>query len=108
MIKRSKGRKQRYMSVMIQCCVWEEYTNLQKQTPSEKNRPITSEYAELSGIDGEPIEFEWNISQILRHIQKDLKARQINPKQFEGQIIFMLMFKDIDLTKRRNSDMPKK
>ena len=25
--------------------------------------PKSNEYAELSGIDGEPIEFEWNISQ---------------------------------------------
>ena len=60
-----------------------------------------NEYAELSGIDGEPIEFEWDIFpgftsiEILRHIQESLKARQINPDQFQGRIIFMSMFNDI-------------
>ena len=43
----------------------------------------SNEYAELSGIDGEPNEFEWTIFpgftsiEILREIHKDLKARQI-------------------------------
>ena len=60
-----------------------------------------NEYAELSGIDGEPIEFEWDIFpgftsiEILRHIQESLKARQISPDQFQGRIIFMSMFNDI-------------
>ena len=64
----------------------------------------SNEYAELCGTDGEPIEFEWNIFQgftsieIVRHIQQDLKARRINPDQFEERIIFMRMFNDIDWT----------
>ena len=37
------GRKQRHMSIQIQSCVWEEYVNLQKQTPSGKNRFIISD-----------------------------------------------------------------
>ena len=46
------------------------------------------EYAELSGIDGEPIEFAWDIYpgftpiEILRQIWKNLKARQTNPVEF--------------------------
>ena len=67
------------------------------------------EYAELPGIDGEPIEFEWNIfrgftsMEILREIHKDLKTGQKNPEQFEGRILFMSMFKGIDRTKNGNS-----
>ena len=51
------------------------------------------------------IVFEWNIFpgfisiQILRQIPKDLKARRLNPEQFEGIILFMSMFNDIDWTK---------
>ena len=50
----------------------------------------SNEYAELSGIDGEPIEFEWNVFpgfakiEILGETVKDVNARQKNPEQFEG------------------------
>ena len=50
------------------------------EKPDQRIPPI-KEYAELSGIDGEPIEFEWNIFsgftsiEILRKIQEDLEAR---------------------------------
>ena len=70
----------------------------------------SAEYAEVSGIDGEAIEFEWNIFprftsiEILRHLQKDLDARQINPDHCEGRILFMSMFNDIDWTKNVKSD----
>ena len=65
----------------------------------------------MSGIDGEPIEFEWNIFpwftliEILRHIQESLKVRPINPDQFQGRIIFMSMFNDIGWTKNANSNV---
>ena len=39
---------------------------------------------------------------ILRQIQKDLNARQVNPEQFEEIILFMSMFNDSDLTMHRN------
>ena len=35
--------------------------------------------------------------EILRHIQKNLNDRQVNPDQFEGKIIFTSMFNDIEL-----------
>ena len=53
----------------------------------------SNEYAELSGIDGESIEFEWNTFpgfrsiEILKKIPEDLEARQINPEQFEGRVL---------------------
>ena len=62
------------------------------------------------GIDGEPIEFEWNIFpgrtslEILRKIQKDLQEQNIEPENFEDRIIFMSMFNDIDWTRRGNSE----
>ena len=86
---------------------------LQKQTPSGKEQihyfQHSNEYAELSGIDGEPIEFDveyfpgFTSIEILRHIQLDLNARRIYPEQFEGRIIFMSVFNDIDRT--GNSDV---
>ena len=38
--------------------------------------------------------------QILRKIQEDLEARQTNPEQLKGTFVFMLMFSDMDWTKR--------
>ena len=71
----------------------------------------STESAEVSGIDGEAIEFEWNIFpgftsiEILRHIHKDLNARHINPAQLERRILFMSMLNDIDGTKKGNFDV---
>ena len=78
MIKQSSGRKQ--TCTQIQSGVWERFMINQKRMKSGKS-PIrefhqTNEYAELSGIDGEPTEFEWNIFpgstsiEILRKIQE--------------------------------------
>ena len=82
MIKQSDGRKHRYMSNLIQSCLgtmshpseaivkWKEQIQYFRQF---------NEYAELSGIDGEPIEFEWNIFpgftsiEILRAIQRSVQ-----------------------------------
>ena len=60
------------------------------------------------------MEFEWNLFpgitsiEILRKIQEDLEARiinprNINPEQFEGTVLFMSMFDDIDWTQNGNS-----
>ena len=72
------------------------------------------EYAELFGIFGEPIEFEWNIFpgftslQILKVIRKDLETRQLNPEQFGGIILFMSIFNDIDSAKKDVFRIPKR
>ena len=64
---------------------------------------MSASYKELLGIDGEPIEFEWNILpgfstlQIFQRIQNDLQERNIEPEKFTCRIIFMSMFDDIDL-----------
>ena len=65
-------------------------------------------HKELLGIDGEAIEFEWNIFpgfstlQILQKIQDDLRERNIEPEKFTAWIIFMSMFNDIDWTRKGN------
>ena len=53
------------------------------------------------GIDGEAIALEWEIVpgfstfSILQEIQKDLEGKNMQPENFEDQIIFMSMFNDI-------------
>ena len=67
-------------------------------------------YQEVVGVDGEAIEFEWNIFpgfsslQILQEIQNSLRNRNIQPKEFKDQIIFISMFNDIDWPKGKNDD----
>ena len=39
-------------------------------------------HRKLFGIDGEPIEFEWNISQDLRHWNLSIKFRKICKKTY--------------------------
>ena len=71
----------------------------------------STESAEVSGIDGEAIEFKWNLFpgftsiEILRHIQKDLNARHLNPAQLVRRILLVSMFNDIDWTKKGNFDV---
>ena len=68
---------------------------------------LTASYEELQGIDGEPIEFEWNMFpefaplEILQKIQNDSQERNIEPEDFRDPIIFMAMFCDIDWTRKR-------
>ena len=62
---------------------------------------------ELERLNGEPLDFEWKIFpvatalELLHRIQKDLKGKRIRPESFSDRIIFMFMFNDIDLDKKR-------
>ena len=53
------------------------------------------------GLDGEPIEFEWNFFtgfsslSLLREMQNDLETKNIKPEDFKDKIIFMSMLNDI-------------
>ena len=112
MIKRSNGReaKVHVYSDSVLChgriihpseanVKWKDQTQCFQQS---------NQYAEFSGSNGEPIEFEWNIFpgftsiEILKHIQKDLTAWQVNPDHFEGGILCNSMLNDIDWTKNEN------
>ena len=60
----------------------------------------SSQYRTLDTIDGEPMEFEWNIFpgfttlELVREVQK-LMSKMGEPEQFQGRIIFMSVFNDI-------------
>ena len=59
------------------------------------------EYRALDTIDGEPMEFEWNIFpgftavQIVREVQELQSRLSVTPEKFFGRIIFMSMVNDI-------------
>ena len=61
----------------------------------------SSEYRTLDRIDGDPIEFEWNIFtgfttlQLCHKVQELLSRLSVEPENFTGRIIFMSMFNDI-------------
>ena len=60
----------------------------------------SSQYRTLDTIDGEPMEFEWNIFpgfttlQLVDEVQKFMNKIG-DPAQFQGRIVFMSMFNDI-------------
>ena len=71
--------------------VWEEQLGWFKDSP---------QYRTLDTIDGEPMEFEWNIFPgftTLQHINKVkvFMNKMSDPVQFQGRIIFKSMFNDI-------------
>ena len=61
----------------------------------------SQEYRALDRIDGEPMEFEWNIFpgfntlQLSHKVQELLLRLSVTPEKFTGRIIFMSMFNDI-------------
>ena len=60
----------------------------------------SSECRALDRIDGEPMEFEWNIfpgstTLQLCHKVQEFMTKLGDPSQFKGRIIFMSMFNDI-------------
>ena len=61
----------------------------------------SSQYRTLDTIDGEPMEFEWNIFpgfttlQLCNKVHEFMSKMSGSPEHFEGQIIFMSMFNDI-------------
>ena len=68
--------------------VWEEKLSWFKDSP---------QYRTLDTIDGEPMEFEWNIFpgittlQLVDEVQKFMN-KMSDPDQFQERIIFMSMF----------------
>ena len=71
--------------------VWEEQLGWFKDSP---------QYRTSDTIDGEPMEFEWKISQDSPHCSSSTKSKSSwpngsDPSQFKRRIIFMSMFDDI-------------
>ena len=72
--------------------VWEDQLTWFKSSP---------QYRALDKIDGEPMEFEWNIFpgfttlQPCNKVQEFMSKMSVEPEEFTGRIIFMSMFNDI-------------
>ena len=68
----------------------------------------SSAYRALDNIDGEPMEFEWNIFpgfttlQLVREVQEFLSKLSVQPEDFTGRIVFMSMFNDISWRSKDN------
>ena len=115
MIKWFRGRKQKYVSSQTPYCylgkMWDSWRcHLQDGKVKGKNSKCPL-LLELLGIDGEAIEFEWNIFQgftslqIFQKIQNDLQERNTDPEQSTDRIIFISMCNDIDWTEKRNDEI---
>ena len=67
----------------------------------------SSQYRTLDAIDGEPMEFEWNIFpgfttlQLVHEVQQFMN-KMGEPEQFQGRSIFMSLFNDIFCGSRDN------
>ena len=79
--------------------VWEDKLTWFKSSP---------QYRTLDRIDGEPMEFEWNIFpgfttlQLCHKVQELLSRLSVTPEKFTGRIIFMSMFNDISWGSKDN------
>ena len=68
----------------------------------------SSQYRALDTIDGEPMEFEWNIFpgfttlQLCNKVQEFLSKMSVEPEDFTGRIIFMSMFNDVSWRSKDN------
>ena len=78
-----------------------------KWTDQHREFQRCNDYRELIGIDGEPIEFEWNIFPgLTRHRSKKiLQDQKTDTEHLEGRLNAKSMFSDIDWTKYGNSEI---
>ena len=78
---------------------WEDKLTWFKSSP---------EYRALDRIEGEPMEFEWNIFpgfttlQLCHKVQELLSRLSVTPEKLTGRIIFMSMFNDISWGSKDN------
>ena len=69
---------------------------------------ITTQYRELHGIDGVPLEFEWMIFpghttlEIVQVVQELMRRLSCEPEKFQGRIIFMSMYNEIEWGSEKN------
>ena len=85
-------------------CLGKIHENTQSNTAWEQRLgwlKTSQNYRNLDRIDGEPMEFEWNIFpgfntlQLSQEVKKLLLRLNETPENFTGRIIFMSMFNDI-------------
>ena len=101
---------QRSTYPQILYCVLERYTRTPNVAWEERLDWLktSQEYRDMDRIDGEPMEFEWNIFSLFNTLQlseevKSLLLRlSVTPENFTGRIIFMSMFNDISWGSKDN------
>ena len=85
-------------------CHGKIHENTQSNTAWEQRLDwfkTTQEYRNLDRIDGQPMEFEWNIFPGFNRLQLSQEVKELllrlneTPENFTGRIIFMSMFNDI-------------
>ena len=104
------AQKATYFQILY--CVLVRYTRTPNQTlhgdKDWSGSQSTQEYRTLDRIDGEPMEFEWNISPGFNTLQFCIKVQEFmskmsgKPEEFTRRIIFMSMFNDISLGSKDN------
>ena len=97
------AQKSTYFQILY--CVLVRYTRTPDQTQHGNTdwsgSKVQPEFRNLDRIDGEPIEFEWNIFQGFTTLQLNHKVQELllrlgeTPENFTGCIVFMSMFNDI-------------
>ena len=111
--RRHQSRRTRRLTYFqILCFALERCTRTHNQTLSGKTKltwfKISSQYRTLDTIDGEPMEFEWNIFpgfttlQLCCKVQEFLSKMSVEPEEFTGRIIIMSMFNDISWGSKDN------
>ena len=103
---------QRSTSFQILYCVWVRYTRTPNRTMHGNKDWDGSNHLRkkrnFDRIDGEPMEFEWNIFQGFNTLQLNDEVRCLllrlgeTPEKFTGRIFFMTMFNDISCESRDN------
>ena len=92
-------QKSTYFQILL--CLGKMNENPRSNIAWEERFKSSSEYRTLDRIDGEPIEFEWNIFPGFTTLQPSHKVQElllrlsVAPENFTGQIIIMSMFNDI-------------
>ena len=92
-------------------CLGKIHENPQSNTAWEQRLEwfkSSPEYRTLDRIDGEPMEFEWNMFPGFNTLQLSQEVKELllkfgeTPENFTGRIIFMSMFNDISCGSRDN------
>ena len=111
-IKWSSGQKQKYVFTQIPYDAWGKMNDskdaIRRWEGQVEEFKMSHSYKELLGIDGEPIELEWNIFpkfaslQILQEIQNDLRKRNTRTwNNSQTGSASCTMFNDIDWTMKK-------
>ena len=94
-IKWAKAKAHIYSDSICQAKMHEHAESNVKWKGQPQDFQQSNEYKDLFGIDGEPLEFEWNIFPRSYNIAESptdarkMKAFQTSPEEFEDWIIFM-------------------